>query len=222
MIIKVCGMREAENIREIEALGIDMMGFIFWSGSKRFVSKMPVYMPTKVKRVGVFVNENVEKVRRIAEIYELDYVQLHGSESPAYIQSLKSSILNPQFSIIKVIKAFNIADASDFAQTEPYEGMADLFLFDTKGKMVGGNGQKFDWNMLKFYKGNTPYILSGGIGPEDSHKLQSLGLTNHPVGSNINPKCIGIDLNSRFEIAAGIKDIQKIKTFIQSLNRTSL
>jgi len=168
MIIKVCGMREAENIREIEALGIDMMGFIFWSGSKRFVSKMPVYMPTKVKRVGVFVNENVEKVRRIAEIYELDYVQLHGSESPAYIQSLKSSILNPQFSIIKVIKAFNIADASDFAQTEPYEGMADLFLFDTKGKMVGGNGQKFDWNMLKFYKGNTPYILSGGIGPEDS------------------------------------------------------
>ena len=179
---------------------------------------MPVYMPTKVKRVGVFVNENVEKVRRIAEIYELDYVQLHGSESPAYIQSLKSSILNPQFSIIKVIKAFNIADTSDFAQTEPYEGMADLFLFDTKGKMVGGNGQKFDWNMLKFYKGNTPYILSGGIGPEDSLKLQSLGLTNHPVGSNINPRCIGIDLNSRFEIA----DIQKIKTFIQSLNRTSL
>ena len=88
--------------------------------------------------------------------------------------------------------------------------------------MVGGNGQKFDWNMLKFYKGNTPYILSGGIGPEDSLKLQSLGLTNHPVGSNINPRCIGIDLNSRFEIAAGIKDIQKIKTFIQSLNRTSL
>ena len=261
MIIKVCGMREAENIRCIEDLGIDMMGFIFWSGSKRFVSQMPTYMPTKVKRVGVFVNEEIEKVKRIAKEYELDYIQLHGSESPKYIQGLKR-LLNTHFSKqqaqnqdcksyselrrkgakskVDIIKAFNIADASDFTQTEPYEGVADLFLFDTKGKLVGGNGEKFDWNALKAYKGNTSYLLSGGIGPEDAAILNTHFMVQQEQSDDyinytklqkkrsdtqfiiINSKCIGIDLNSRFEISPGVKDILKIKTFIHSLNRTSL
>ena len=134
-MIKVCGMREAENIREVEALGIDMMGFIFWPKSGRYVSEQPEYLPTKCQRVGVFVDEDPELVKRIANSYGLDYVQLHGSESPAYIFQLGG---------LHVIKAFNIATVEDLERTKTYEGLVDYFLFDTKGKSVGGNGEKFD------------------------------------------------------------------------------
>ena len=206
MIIKVCGMRDADNIREVEALGIDLMGFIFWNGSKRFVCHKPTYLPTHCQRVGVFVNEDIEQVKRLVEEYALDYIQLHGHESPAYIQELKKtlSIFNYQLSIIK---AFNIADPSDFEQTKAYEGAAHFFLFDTKGKSVGGNGEQFDWNILDNYNGNTPFILSGGIGPDDASRIMAFK----------HPKCIGIDLNSRFEITPGLKDINKLKTFIQTI-----
>ena len=199
MIIKVCGMREAENIREVEALGIDLMGFIFWSKSSRYVSERPVYLPTRCKRVGVFVNENIEKVKHIAEEYALDFIQLHGSESPEQISHLSSLI-----SHLSIIKAFNIATTEDLKTTELYEGAVDYFLFDTKGKSVGGNGEKFDWSVLEAYNGDTPFLLSGGIGPDDAERIKSF--RHH--------KCIGIDLNSRFEIEPGIKDILKLKTFL--------
>ncbi|MBQ6745969.1 MAG: phosphoribosylanthranilate isomerase [Bacteroidaceae bacterium] len=199
MIIKVCGMRNADNIREVEQLSINMMGFIFWPKSSRFVSERPAYLPTNCKRVGVFVNETIEQVGRIADEYGLDYIQLHGHESPAYIQELKKSL--------SIIKAFNIAEPADFEQTKAYEGVADLFLFDTKGKSVGGNGEKFNWDVLKAYTGETPFLLSGGIGPDDASLIKSF----------YHPKCIGIDLNSRFEITPGLKDISKLKTFINSL-----
>jgi len=197
-IIKVCGMREAENIRETEALGIDLMGFIFWPKSSRYVSKKPDYLPTNCKRVGVFVDEDIEQLRRIADDYALDYIQLHGSESPDYCTQLKGR---------KLIKAFNIATADDLILTKPYEGLVEYFLFDTKGKSVGGNGEKFDWSILSAYDGNTPFLLSGGIGPDDAERVKAFH----------HPKCIGIDLNSRFEIAPGLKDVAALRRFLTHL-----
>ncbi len=202
-LVKVCGMRDAENIREVEALGIDLMGFIFWPKSSRYVSERPAYLPTNCKRVGVFVDEDIETVKRIADDYALDYIQLHGHELADYCAQLRG---------FKLIKAFNIATTEDFKQTEPYTGIVDYFLFDTKGKSVGGNGEKFDWSVLSAYDGNTPFLLSGGIGPDDAEVL-----TSHfsPLNSK---KCVGIDLNSRFEIAPGLKDINKLKDFLNALN----
>ena len=193
-------MREAENIREVEALGIDMMGFIFWPKSSRYVSERPEYLPKHVKRVGVFVNEDPEQVKRLAADYRLDYIQLHGQESPEQI-----SHLSPLTSHLFIIKAFNIATAEDLLQTQPYEGLVDLFLFDTKGKSVGGNGEKFDWDVLDAYHGSTPFLLSGGIGPDDAERVNAFH----------HPKCIGIDLNSRFELSPGLKDVNKLKEFLK-------
>ena len=202
-LVKVCGMREAENICEVEALGIDLMGFIFWPKSSRYVSERPAYLPTNCKRVGVFVDEDIETVKRIADDYALDYIQLHGHELADYCAQLRG---------FKLIKAFNIATTEDFKQTEPYTGIVDYFLFDTKGKSVGGNGEKFDWSVLSAYDGNKPFLLSGGIGPDDAEVLSS---HFSPLTSK---KCVGIDLNSRFEIAPGLKDINKLKDFLNALN----
>ena len=194
-MIKVCGMRNAENIREVEALGIDLMGFIFWPKSSRYVSERPAYLPTKCKRVGVFVDEDIENIKKIAEEYALDFIQLHGHESIEDVQKLQDR---------KVIKAFNIATKEDLDATAHYEGLVDYFLFDTKGPSVGGNGEKFDWSILDAYNGDIPFLLSGGVGPDDAERI----LAYH------HSKCIGIDLNSRFEIEPGIKDIVKLKSFL--------
>jgi len=205
-MIKVCGMREAENIREVERLGIDMMGFIFWPKSSRYVSERPDYLPTNCKRVGVFVDEEIEQVKHIADEYQLDMIQLHGSELPDYICGLRADVSSPA-----IIKAFNIATKEDFEITKPYEGIVDYFLFDTKGPSVGGNGVKFDWTVLADYVGKTPFLLSGGIGPDDAEVL-----TSH-LSPLTSKKCIGIDLNSRFEITPGLKDINKLKEFIKAI-----
>ena len=208
-IIKVCGMRDAENIREVEALGIDLMGFIFWPKSSRYVSERPAYLPTKCKRVGIFVDENIETVKRIAENYALDYIQLHGHETPDYIRSLR--VVDGFPVDIRLIKALSISSRNDIATYRTYEGLVDFFLFDTKAQLPGGSGQQFDWSVLSAYDGNTPFLLSGGIGPDDAERL-----TDHP--SPLTSKhCLGIDLNSRFEVAPALKDINKLKTFIESL-----
>ena len=209
MLVKVCGMREADNIREVEALGVDWMGFIFWPKSSRYVSEVPSYLPTKCKRVGVFVDASIGDVMTIAEQYQLDLIQLHGQESPNYIAQLTSHLKS--LTSIKFIKAFNIATASDLEVTKRYEGYVDYFLFDTKGKSVGGNGEKFDWSVLSEYRGNTPYLLSGGISPTDADQL-------HVQCSMFHGPCVGIDLNSRFETAPGVKDINKLRTFIKELS----
>ncbi|MBP5197094.1 MAG: phosphoribosylanthranilate isomerase [Bacteroidaceae bacterium] len=197
-MIKLCGMRDADNIREVEALGIDLMGFIFWPKSSRYVSERPAYLPTGCKRVGVFVDEDIKTVKRIADEYALDYIQLHGRESREYCAQLQG---------FHLIKAINVSDGNDLAQTAPYEGLVDYFLFDTKGKCVGGNGEKFDWSVLSSYRGETPFLLSGGIGPDDAERVKAFR----------HPKCVGIDLNSRFEVSPALKDINKLKTFLQSL-----
>lgn len=198
MIIKVCGMRDAQNIRDIESLGVDWIGMIFWPKSKRYVAEVPSYLPEHLKKVGVFVDSTLDDILQHISDYQLDIIQLHGQESPDFAKALKPHT---------IIKAFNIEKADDLLQTEKYEGIADYFLFDTKGKMVGGNGQKFDWSVLTAYQGKTPFLLSGGIGPEDVESVKSFH----------HPRCIGIDLNSRFESEPGFKDINQLKTFINHI-----
>ena len=199
MIIKVCGMREAENIREVEALGIDLMGFIFWEKSSRYISKRPAYLPTKCKRVGVFVDEDIESVKRIADDYALDYIQLHGHESSDYCAQLQG---------LHLIKAISVSSRNDIATYKTYEGIVEYFLFDTKCPSVGGSGQQFDWSVLSAYDGSTPFLLSGGIGPDDAERIKSFH----------HPQCAGIDLNSRFELAPGLKDVIKLQAFIKELS----
>ena len=195
-------MREADNIREVEALGIDLMGFIFWPKSKRYVAEPPQYLPTKVKKVGVFVDATLEDIRQHIQDYQLDIIQLHGHETPEFIAQL--SIINYQLSIIK---AFNIATAEDLTQTKPYEDIVDFFLFDTKAQVPGGSGEQFDWSVLSHYEGATPFLLSGGIGPDDAERIKAFH----------HPRCIGIDLNSRFEMAPALKDVNQLREFILKL-----
>ena len=192
-------MREAENIREVEALGIDLIGFIFWEKSSRYISKRPAYLPTKCKRVGVFVDEDIESVKRIADDYALDYIQLHGHESSDYCAQLQG---------LHLIKAISVSSRNDIATYKTYEGLVEYFLFDTKCPSVGGSGQQFDWSVLSAYDGSTPFLLSGGIGPDDAERIKSFH----------HPQCAGIDLNSRFELAPGLKDVIKLQAFIKELS----
>ena len=192
-------MREAENICEVEALGIDLMGFIFWEKSSRYISKRPAYLPTKCKRVGVFVDEDIESVKRIADDYALDYIQLHGHESSDYCAQLQG---------LHLIKAISVSSRNDIATYKTYEGLVEYFLFDTKCPSVGGSGQQFDWSVLSAYDGSTPFLLSGGIGPDDAERIKSFH----------HPQCAGIDLNSRFELAPGLKDVIKLQAFIKELS----
>ena len=202
-------MREAENIRAVDQLSIincqlsiDWMGFIFWPKSSRYVSERPSYLPTNCKRVGVFVDADIPEVMQKVEDFGLDYIQLHGHERPDYIRQLRADGSSPA-----IIKAISISSHDDIATYKDYEGLVDYFLFDTKAQLPGGNGQQFDWNVLADYDGNTPFLLSGGIGPDDAERIRTF----------IHPQCLGIDLNSRFELAPALKDINKLKEFIKKI-----
>jgi len=200
-------MRDPENIRAVEEMiHPDMMGFIFWKGSKRYVSEVPSYLP-KCTRVGVFVNPTEEEVLQKVTDFGLNAIQLHGQETPDFCQQIKSKTGLP------IIKAISIgeSDSSLFTlHSSLYEGIADFFLFDTKCKCVGGSGEQFDWDILQHYKGNTPFLLSGGIGPGDEEKVKRWH----------HPECIGIDLNSRFETAPALKDAEALVKFTKSLSPT--
>ena len=204
MIVKVCGMRDGDNIREVEQLSIDWMGFIFYPKSSRYVSEVPAYLPTKCKRVGVFVDASTDKIIKKIHDFSLDIIQLHGNESPEQISHLLSLT-----SHLSIIKAFNIATAEDLKSTASYTGLADYFLFDTKGPSVGGNGEKFDWSVLASYEGETPFLLSGGIGPDDAARVSSFH----------HPKCAGIDLNSKFESSPAYKDVTTLSRFLNEINK---
>ena len=194
-LIKVCGMRDAENIREVEALGVNLMGFIFWPKSSRYV---------QCRRVGVFVDASIDDIRQHVADYALDMVQLHGHEAPDFVRSLHADGCSPV-----IVKAFNIATKVDLEAVKPYEGIVDYFLFDTKGPSVGGNGAKFDWSVLADYVGATPFLLSGGIGPDDAARVRNFS----------HPRCIGIDLNSCFETAPAVKDTAALSRFLSQLSQ---
>ena len=234
MVIKVCGMRDAQNIREVSQLGVDMIGMIFYPKSPRYVEMqsshagiIPDYAKEDIgasdssgsssesvstsskspARVGVFVDDMVQNIVTRVVNYHLDYVQLHGNEPREMCENLRST-LDPDIRPgIKIIKAINVSDASDIQKYKEYVGAVDLFLFDTKCKTVGGSGRQFDWQVLEQYDGEVPFLLSGGIGPDDASRLHAFH----------HPKCIGIDLNSRFEIEPGVKDVEKLKGFLNEI-----
>lgn len=203
LIVKVCGMRDGCNIREVEALGPDWMGFIFYPKSPRYVQDVPSYLPANAKRAGVFVDADLEFITQTAERFALDMVQLHGKESPDKIITLRSAL--PEG--IRIIKAFNIAEREDLQQIKDYTEVADYFLFDTKASLAGGNSSKFNWELLDLYQGSTPFLLSGGIGPDDADAIRSF---SHPM-------LYGVDLNSRFESSPAVKDIALLKRFFNQL-----
>ena len=208
-IVKVCGMRDAENILAIDGLSVDLMGFIFWPKSSRYVSERPTYLPTNCKRVGVFVDATIDDIKQKIEEYRLDFVQLHGHESPDYIRALR--VIDGFPVDTRLIKAISVSSRDDIATYKDYEGLVDYFLFDTKCPSVGGSGLQFDWSVLSAYDGNTPFLLSGGIGPDDAERL-----TSH-LSPLTSKHCAGIDLNSRFEVAPALKDINKLKEFINTI-----
>ena len=224
-------MRDAQNIREVSQLGVDMIGMIFYPKSPRYVEMqsshagiIPDYAKEDIgvsdssensskdssktpARVGVFVDDMVQNIVTRVVNYHLDYVQLHGNEPREMCENLRST-LDPDIRPgIKIIKAISVSDASDIQKYKEYVGAVDLFLFDTKCKTVGGSGQQFDWQVLEQYDGEIPFLLSGGIGPEDASRLHAFH----------HPKCIGIDLNSRFEIEPGVKDVEKLKGFLNEI-----
>src|ERR1700690_3264978 len=174
MKLKVCGMRDEENIRRVASLQPDYMGFIFYEGSKRFVGKgfkIPTGLSLLTKRVGVFVNETTEEMMRIAEQHQLDYIQLHGSEPLEQCQKLKLKGLG-------IIKAFSIDETFDWTVLRSFSGAVDYYLFDAKGPGFGGNGFPFDWNLLGKYDQEVPFFLSGGLSPQNISKIRMLNDMN--------------------------------------------
>ena len=228
MIIKVCGMRDADNIREVSELDIDMMGFIFWKDSPRFVRMIsshagiiPDYSEERlkknsgkavddqhrIKRVGVFVDDMPQTIVTRIYNYELDNVQLHGEESCIMIDNLRRTLEPDIRTGVKIIKTISVSSAEDIEKTKEYEGCVDLFLFDTKCPTMGGSGDKFDWSVLSAYKGNVPFLLSGGIGMDDVDKIKSFQ----------HPQFAGVDVNSCFETEPGVKDVEKLRLFVEKL-----
>ncbi len=287
-LIKVCGMGDAQNIREVAALGVNLIGLIFYPKSPRYVesissdagiipdyssltpdplpegegrnmldkqlkeeetkgetrNKQPVSAQLKStqskapfnkvttplslgegqgdeaveghggeaaipKFVGVFVNDMPQNIVTAVYNYHLSYVQLHGDESPVMIDNLRRTLVPDIVPQIKIIKAISVSSAEDLKRYEQYEGHVDLFLFDTKCKGYGGSGQKYDWSVLEAYTGQTPFLLSGGIGPDDADRLRDFH----------HPQCVGIDLNSKFETTPGMKDINLLQNFLHQLNK---
>ena len=212
-------MRDADNIRDISALGVDMIGLIFYPPSPRYVQQfssgagiIPDYAPDMGKtplRVGVFVDDMPQNIVTRVYNYKLDYIQLHGNEPRETLENLRATIdpdIKPK---IKIIKAISVSSAEDIKKYKEYVGAADLFLFDTKCKTVGGSGEQFDWQVLQAYDGDVPFLLSGGIGPDDAERIKNFH----------HPKCIGIDLNSKFEIEPALKDVEKLKQFLVKVKK---
>ena len=215
MKIKVCGMREPENITSLLKLPIDMIGFIFYGKSPRFIQpSLGAWISNNeeifgdIKKVGVFVNASTDEVLNAVHDFQLDYVQLHGDESPSYCRLLQDVWTVTSMRHAKIIKVFSIGkEEFDFTITNDYAVYSEYFLFDTKGKDYGGTGKKFSWQFLDDYQGDTPFLLSGGIGPEDVEAIS--GLTH--------PKLAGVDINSCFELAPANKDIDLLSRFITKL-----
>lgn len=205
MIVKVCGMKDARNIRDMEDAGAQWIGLIFAEQSPRHVTHRPQYLPIKARRIGVFVNSGPDLILNRAEEYGLDGIQLHGHESPELCDLLRQKGL-------MVIKAFAIKDEDSLAAVYRYEPHCDYFLFDTPCSGYGGSGKQFDWSCLQHYEKNTPFILSGGINPASISQLKRFH----------HSRWAGIDLNSGFELSPGYKDPKRVKEFIEELKNIAL
>ena len=192
-------MKYPDNILEIGSLLPDYMGFIFWDKSARYFDGIIPELPKSIKKVGVFVDASLEEILEKIKTHNLQAIQLHGHESVEFCESVKKNI--PK--LIDIIKVFPILDTFDFSILTPYEKACDFFLFDTKGKLPGGNGTSFDWTILKQYSSSKPFFLSGGIGIEEFDTIREILKTNLPI--------YAIDVNSKFEIEPGLKNVQLCK-----------
>jgi phosphoribosylanthranilate isomerase len=208
MIIKVCGMREQENILQlIESTSPDLMGMIFYGQSSRFVENEQVdfafYKQLQQTKVGVFVNADLDYVLQKINGFNLDYVQLHGDETVGFIRDIKT------VSPIKIIKVFRVGEAIDWEELQAFEAVVDLFLFDTQTQKFGGSGKQFDWSILEKYPFQKEFLLSGGVDEGSIETLQALAVKI--------PQLLGVDINSKFEIQPGLKDIEKVRSFVKKM-----
>lgn len=218
-------MRDANNINDVSNLSINWMGFIFYPKSPRYVRQIssnagiiPDYSSLEMKnadendaeriqRVGVFVDDMPQNIVTRVFNYHLDIVQLHGSESPVMIDNLRRTIDPDIRKGIKIMKAISVKSEEDIQRCKEYYGHVDYFLFDTKTPMKGGSGEQFDWSVLQSYEGTTPFLLSGGISPEDASRVRAFS----------HPRCIGIDINSRFEEEPAFKNVNMLRKFISEV-----
>ena len=209
MIIKVCGMRDPENIRAVEQLDVDWMGFIFYPESKRYVSDeeevIQAICQCRKKKVGVFVNAETDEMREKGATFQLDMLQLHGEEPAEQCNQLRQDGF-------QVIKAFSIATADDLKQVDAYKEVVDYILFDTKCAGYGGSGERFDWSVLCEYQGKVPFLLSGGISADHLSDFQQF----------CHSQMIGVDVNSGFEIAPAVKDAKALRAFVQQVRNSNL
>ncbi len=226
MKLKVCGMKYKDNIQAVAALQPDYLGFIFYEKSSRYFEGNIPQLPKNIKKIGVFVNTPIAEVLEKSKKYDLQAIQLHGNESCEYCSELNIKLNITSSTVgstktkniptaikmtprIEIIKVFSIKDDFDFSVLKEYEPHVDYFLFDTKGKLPGGNGYTFNWKVLEKYPSKKPFFLSGGIGLEEVEKVKDMLKTNLPIHV--------IDVNSKFEDQPGFKNIDKIKEFITKI-----
>ncbi len=214
MKLKVCGMKYEDNISQIANLQPDYLGFIFYKKSARHFSTSISELPDSIKKTGVFVDESIENVIELINTHQLQAVQLHGKESPEYCSALRdaerisiSHEKNLKKVQVEIIKVFSIKNEFNFEVLKPYEDVCDYFLFDTKGKLPGGNGYTFDWSVLNNYPSTKLFFLSGGIGLDQVDAIKRFKL------SEASKYCYALDVNSKFEIEPGLKNIEKLKVF---------
>ena len=208
MRIKVCGMTEPEQVAQLAGLGVSFAGFIFYPKSPRYVFKnmttTQIRKENSINKVGVFVNSTIEEVLHMVDECRLHMVQLHGDESPKFCEKIAD--------YVSVVKAFRLSENDSVEwMIRPYMEMCDMFMFDTMGVGYGGTGKKFDWSVLKNETIGKPFFLSGGIEPGDEEKLKEF--SEEPVAKAL----FAVDINSRFEVSPGIKDMEKVKQFTKNL-----
>ena len=212
MRIKVCGMTRLDQVRALDEMGVEFAGLIFYPKSPRYIKRFHLSAidlkreKLQINRVGVFVNETAEEILKTVEEWRLQMVQLHGDESPKFCEHISDHITT--------IKAFRLgANENVDWKIHPYQDSVDMFLFDTVGVSYGGNGTQFDWSVLEKAQIRKPYFLSGGIGPGDAERAREFGERNRDLFS--------LDVNSRFETAPGIKDMDLVRTFAATIKNTN-
>ncbi|MGK0385613.1 MAG: phosphoribosylanthranilate isomerase [Patiriisocius sp.] len=209
--LKICGMKH--NVAQVATLQPDYLGFIFYEKSARNYIDEVIDVSEKIKRVGVFVDAPISCVLKKIKMFKLDVIQLHGDESAFYVNEINQNILNLPANTkeggIEVWKVFSVSKEFDFSEISGYENLVDKFLFDTKGKDKGGTGFAFDWSVLKNYPSTKPFILSGGISLENISEAKKLMKKNIPI--------YAIDVNSKFEMKPGLKDVSALKNLIKEI-----
>ena len=212
--IKVCGITDMDQAIALDAMGLHYIGFIFYAPSKRYVlgklqlSTLKAFAPKQAKKVGVFVNESIESILETVMAAGLDIIQLHGDEDADYCRDLKTALTGSNLDQVKLIKVFRVGDK--MPEIEAYHHVVDYYLFDTDSKLYGGTGAHFNWELLKGNEVEKPFFLSGGIGPNDIGGIEVMQKTK--AGATL----VALDVNSQFETEPGIKNLEKIKTFIHA------